>query len=44
MILLSNNELINIYGGTYKNTPFYFLEKFYRTMKIKWLMKKLFID
>lgn len=42
MQYLSNMELINISGGAIK--PVAFLRKFYRFIKIKILMKKVFID
>lgn len=44
MFNLTNMELFNVDGGTIIYTPFDFVYKIYRTIKIKWLMKKVFVD
>ena len=44
MFKLPNNELRNIDGGAIFYTPFDWLYKVYRTIKIKLLMKKVFVD
>ena len=44
MFKLVNKELKNIDGGAIFYTPFDWIYKIYRTIKIKWLMKKLFVD
>ena len=44
MIVLTNKELIKVLGGSKINSPFDIIYKFYRIFKIKWLMKKVFID
>lgn len=44
MINLSNNELKNIDGGSVKCIVYELAYKIYRTIKIKWLMKQVFID
>lgn len=43
MYNLSNKELSNIYGGSI-NSTLKFIYKIYRIIKIRLLMKKLFID
>lgn len=43
MYKLSNQELNNIVGGSI-TTPFHLLYKIYRTIKIKLLIRKVFID
>lgn len=44
MFDLSNIELQNIYGGSIKYIAYNLISKIYRTIKIKLLMKKVFID
>ena len=44
MFKLPNNELRNIDGGAIFYTPFDWLYKVYRTIKIKLLMKKVIVD
>ena len=43
MYNLSNKELNNIYGGSISST-IKFIYKIYRVIKIKLLMRKLFVD
>ena len=43
MYQLSNKELNNIVGGAI-NTPFHLIYKIIRTIKIKLLIRKVFID
>lgn len=44
MSKLSNYELLNVNGGASWNSAFNKLYEIYRIIKIKWLMKKVFID
>lgn len=44
MFKLTNKELKSIDGGAIFYTPFDWVYKICRTIKIKWLMKKLFVD
>ena len=41
---LTNKELFNVDGGAIIRTPFDWICNIYRTIKIKLLMKKLFVD
>ena len=41
---LTNTELFNVDGGAIIRTPFDWICDIYRTIKIKLLMKKLFVD
>lgn len=44
MFKLTSRELKNIDRGAIFYTPFNWVYKIYRTIKIKWLIKKLFVD
>lgn len=44
MSILSDNELINISAGACTYTPFDLIFKIYRIIKIRWLMKKVFVN
>lgn len=41
---LTSKELLNIDGGAIIRNPFDWICDIYRTIKIKFLMKKLFVD
>lgn len=44
MSYLTNRELTNINGGATFYTPFDWIYKIYRTIKIKLLMRRLFVN
>ena len=44
MNILTNKELFNVYGGAVIYTPFDWIYNIYRTIRIKLLMKRLFVD
>ncbi len=41
---LTSEELFNVAGGAIIRTPFDWIYEIYMTIKIKLLMKKLFVD
>lgn len=44
MFNLTNEELVKIDGGSKIYTPIDLIQKIYRTIRIRILMKRLFID
>lgn len=41
---LTNTDLLKINGGANKQTSVEMLHEIYRILKIRWLMKKIFVD